>query len=1477
MARGRRHGPRASGTEDEQEVGAGTDDDAVETLLECGERLKRYARQDVEAKAEANAREVAEWLLRAETALRGAEQGDQEVQRACQNTFAKAVFMVLTGKGEGGGGSSHSRKHGRGNRGGGAMAGEALTHSKEGATALLVSARCACCFALLLRLFAPQPCFSDQQLEQVFSNGLFHHERGLVPRLCRGECGPKTAARSKKKQAVEARKELFSRGYFVLETLKECKAHLLVLDFPTDDCLRLVLTSCFACVTGENASETREVVAGIAGELLKEGGSDLGPGPWECFLNEVAGTGPGGQLPPLERRCERIGGAHHSGSGGGAAFAVPAAGDEEEEDYGGGDGEDAEPTSSAIVARDLLRSCAADLAPHVQKFLDRLITGNLPHSDLRDPRRLHNLLYAMYKTEKGVLLPVLPKLARDLTHALEPNRIQALDLCGHFLVSSFGPAFAREYHSSVFSEFLDRFHDRSASVRHRCVMIAQCVLLRHMRENNNAIGLGDGLGQQLSGGGSHDLAASCFLSLNERVMDPSDRVRASAVCALGRILALNPSALSATQFDSFQGRLRDSKVNVRVACAESLAEAFRCHIRRVHAEGGTWQDEERLGPVPASLLRCYCQDTELRTAPSSSGRSGKAPPALEHALSRGLWPESLTEEEVLRHWVVIHANEAAAAAAALEGEEENEAVGQSQQRGESQLARLLQQKSALRNSVRQLLSLRRGWKQEKASGGDAAAVGRWERRLRDLCTRVARFWLGYLDSNDSLWRCAMLRDERVFDLLESLTKAGREDAPGDGNDEDRTDLLACVSHDKELRSCLARLVDQLRPGPISEGHIDSLLEILSAEGEGEGESAAFAGHCRNFASMVAMRDPHLFQHPSATRVLLSMLTSASQASSLLGLELLHASRAGRSAGAAVGPGSEEEEAIVRYVSSPKLDISGKAISVLAGLAGEERSRDLLRGESRRWLRSLNGGGTAAAFSVVGSIAEHAPGILQDSALDVVGAVCSALTSPPAPPAMGEAEHTPKASTCAPRDLLCAALNCLGQVLCPKDPAWRLPKDLESCVPQALEHCAALLEPDNAVAAHAGLSAKQEASVRLSSARCVLRVATRFDRLVPFDVQTKLSLVMQDPDRGVRRDFADDLGASVSRFQRQRPPQSHLAAKHAAWLALAGADPNRENRQLATRQIVRYVVHAAENLRRLGERDRRSGLVVMRPEFSLVYVIHALAHHSDYPTASEAEEFGVNESYAPFQQMILFYLDALSREGNYRDDRKGKAKRGGAGGGNLVFEADASLVEAVCKKVGECDDARGGTQGGTRVLAELCRLLAAKLGVGGASAPPVAEDGEDGEAAAAPASSHGHRVPLPTNLYSPRAPGGGGLGGLKPVLPAGLDLASTGVTENFSAKKKGIKLEGGGGGKKKAKSPKRKSPDSTPSPGNRRRRRRRRTTPEGKKGAVLSPAAANVKRERPGRAAKSKAAAAIAADGGQENGEASSDISLGVSV
>ena len=386
-------------------------------------------------------------------------------------------------------------------------------------------------------------------------------------------------------------------------------------------------------------------------------------------------------------------------------------------------------------------------------------------------------------------------------------------------------------------------------------------------------------------------------------------------------------------------------------------------------------------------------------------------------------------------------------------------------------------------------------------------------------------------------------------------------------------------------------------------------------------------------------------------------------------------------------------------------------------------------------------------------------------------------------------------------------------------------------------------------------------MRLSSARCVL-VAARFDRLVPFDVQTKLSLVMQDSRQGRPQGLrwrSWGLGVALPAPEAAAVPPCGQA-RGLARPCRRGPKPREPSAPPPGRLSVTWCTRR-KNLRRLGERDRRSGLVVMRPEFSLVYVIHALAHHSDYPTASEAEEFGVNESYAPFQQMILFYLDALSREGNYRDDRKGKAKLRGRAAATSYSRPTPRWWRRYARRWASATTPEAGPRGERGSSRSSAGSWPPSSGW---EAPPLLLLPRMGRMGRPLRPRPPPTAPSPTadKLVLASCSRGGGLGGLKPVLPAGLDLASTGVTENFSAKKKGIKLEGGGGGKKKAKSPKRKSPDSTPSPGNRRRRRRRRTTPEGKKGAVLSPAAANVKRERPGRAAKSKAAAAIAADGGR---------------
>ena len=91
---------------------------------------------------------------------------------------------------------------------------------------------------------------------------------------------------------MEVRTELYHRGLFVLETLREVRALLLVLDFATEDCLCDTLEVLFGgLITEGNVSDVREVVMGLAGDLLVEGGRDLGDRPWEVFLLECGRLG----------------------------------------------------------------------------------------------------------------------------------------------------------------------------------------------------------------------------------------------------------------------------------------------------------------------------------------------------------------------------------------------------------------------------------------------------------------------------------------------------------------------------------------------------------------------------------------------------------------------------------------------------------------------------------------------------------------------------------------------------------------------------------------------------------------------------------------------------------------------------------------------------------------------------------------------------------------------------------------------------------------------------------------------------------------------------------------------------------------------------------------------------------------------------------------------------------------------------------
>jgi len=69
---------------------ASTSDEDIETLLTCGDKLRRYC-ADIQAKSSVQTQELIEWLERAEQILRATEQGTKGVQKAVSNTFAKQI------------------------------------------------------------------------------------------------------------------------------------------------------------------------------------------------------------------------------------------------------------------------------------------------------------------------------------------------------------------------------------------------------------------------------------------------------------------------------------------------------------------------------------------------------------------------------------------------------------------------------------------------------------------------------------------------------------------------------------------------------------------------------------------------------------------------------------------------------------------------------------------------------------------------------------------------------------------------------------------------------------------------------------------------------------------------------------------------------------------------------------------------------------------------------------------------------------------------------------------------------------------------------------------------------------------------------------------------------------------------------------------------------------------------------------------
>jgi hypothetical protein len=531
------------------------------------------------------------------------------------------------------------------------------------------------------------------------------------------------------------------------------------------------------------------------------------------------------------------------------------------------------------------------------------------------------------------------------------------------------------------------------------------------------------------------------------------------------------------------------------------------------------------------------------------------------------------------------------------------------------------------------------------------------------------------------------------------------------------------------------------------GHLDLLLDMLLLRDEdGNGEEASLTA-----LQLLQITYSSSFNRGEAAALALTCSSSSSSHST-----------------------KSLEAVLVRYVHDARKDVSDKAIRVLASVLDGERAKQVLKEQAKKALLKLNNcrnenretldmlgeeedidirGGqsvleaTCHALCTLGNLASLSDSLTAEARLQIVKTICSILTEPL--PTMDEIhpQFSNKSTTSSqqqqrsrrvskPNDLFVSAVGCLASVLAPRLESIQVPDSIRRTVPDAMQTVANLLNPLSEFELEKGqgegegaqvcLTKDEEAEIRLASARAILQVAKRHDSMISYQTHVDLCLVMQDPSCQVRREFSQQLNQLVQHFQSQSPPQVTKAGKYAAALALSGADPNMENVEMTGSYFCRFIAHSSEIMKRYHAqtKEKQQRNVFWNPEYVFVYIVHLLAHHTDYPRDPEdIEELGLYPAFLPFQQMLQFALECLSYK--------------------RPFACDFALLDKIFETCKDSGEALNGSTASMHCIADLAWRLTDQMKMKMNSGRP--ED-DVSMTMAMGSSNTSLRVPLPKTLY-----------------------------------------------------------------------------------------------------------------------------------
>ncbi|GJS02689.1 sister chromatid cohesion protein PDS5 homolog A isoform X1 [Tanacetum coccineum] len=815
------------------------------------------------------------------------------------------------------------------------------------------------------------------------------------------------------------------------------------------------------------------------------------------------------------------------------------------------DRKDASPASFQLAVS-VIDHCSQALQSLVCRFLNCCILDrDSVNSELKES--YHDIIYEIFQCAPQMLIAVVPNLTQELLTDQVDVRITAIKFVGK-LFSISGRHVAQEYHH-LFIEFLNRFTDKSASVRLNAVVCARSFYLTNP------------LGEE---------STAVLSELEGRLLDFDDKVRIQAVAVMCDLAKSNVRPLPSEMITQAAKRLRDKKVSVRKKALQMLLDVYHHYCIRCYE--GIIQLSVDFEQIPCGILMlCYDKDTDF------------GPQNIQDVLEKDLFPDSLSVEERIRHWLFLFSHSVS-----------DHKVGFFSSAHEKALTAVVSQKKRLQNEMQSYLDLRTDEKQNVPEKG--------EERVKKMFAKMSTCFPKSIKAEECFHRLHLVKDADVFNKLkEILAEVKFEKAQII-----RDNFLKKIKDTYTDFEFLQSLVTRCSFNIFSSDHVSCIFDHLS---DGNFGQAYSKNSCVTLLVIIVTAFPLLLKGSEEQFCTLLLQNESPFCNELL--QMLVKAGPHISVDLSVIYPFLENICLNGTRTQAKLAIS--AISELIATSKQFVYTDLCK----TLVDALESGkNTPTVLQSLGCMAQHSVSAFESHAEAITRYIVDNIFLVDV--ASPSSECT---SSCK---LKIYGLKTLVKSFLPhqRTGVTRQIDEVLDIISQMLER------GDISEGTLSGEIDKDH--LRLSAATSVLKLSQKWDPHIPPDMYHKTVLMAKDNSSLVRRSFL------TKTFKLLR--NNVLHCKYICAFALDGSDPLEDSQR---DESLNYMAEVIRN-RYIEEKASRTSSskrdATDNPVSSVMFLIHILAHDTDFPADSENEDT-ISSFFSPLIFTMHALLNPLSVDGD----------------------------------------------------------------------------------------------------------------------------------------------------------------------------------------------------------------------------------------